>query len=271
MKVIHNGEIEQVTFLDERFYFDEITKNYYPSVTTVLDVYPKGWGFQEWLKDLGSNANDVLKRAGEQGTHIHEGIQSFLNGGEIKWIEDIVEGKETKENFTLEEWLMILKFVEFYKTYKPVTIAVEVSLVDAELGYGATLDYVCTIPRYPGEIWYIDWKSGGSIWKTNKIQDSAYVELWNKLMPDQKITRSGCMHLRAMTRDIDKTGKQMQGKGWKLEEVTEEQEHLFKLFQHTQVIWKEENPNPTPKNMVYPDRISIEIIKKQEELNILNK
>lgn len=254
MKVIHNNDIEQITFLDERYYLDENTGTYFPSVNTVLDVYPKGYGYIQWLKDLGSNSEEVLKRAGEQGSRIHDAIDRLLNGEELKWTE------EEKDNFSLDEWMMILRFFEFYKTYKPEVLAVETSLVDAELGYGGTLDLVC---RIDNEIWYIDWKSGSAVYKTNKIQASAYQQLWNKQHLLKKITRLGCMHLRAQTRGADKTGKTMQGLGWKLDEV-EDPDHLYKLFGHAQAIWKEENPNPKPKNMVYPDRIKLELAKKEE-------
>lgn len=113
MKIIHNNDIEQITFLDERFYLDDKTGLYQPAVTTILDVYPKGYGYTQWLKDLGSNADEVMKRAGEQGSKIHDAIDLYLNGTELKWTDG------EKDNYTIDEWLMILKFVEFYKTYKP--------------------------------------------------------------------------------------------------------------------------------------------------------
>ena len=246
MKVVYNNSIKQITVLDERYYQDLNSEEYFPSVNTILDVYPKGYGYIQWLKDLGSNAEEVLKRAGDQGSKIHDAIQSLLEGKEIKWIDG------EKENYTLDEWQMIIKFKEFYDRYNPETIAVEVSMVDSELGFGGTLDYVCKINN---EVWYIDWKSGGNIYKTNKIQASAYKELWNK-SSEIKIERMGCMHLRAMTRGEDKTGKQIQGEGWKLEEI-KDSDHLFDLFKHAQFIWKEENPNPKPKNMTYPDRLTL--------------
>ena len=243
-----------IQMLDERFYFDNKTGTYHPSATTILDVYPKGFGFTRWLKDLGSNADQVVKRAQEQGTNIHDAIESFLNGKELKWLD------KEKENYTLDEWLMILRFFDFYKTFKPVSIAVELSLVSPELGFGGTLDLVCTLPDFPDDIWCIDWKSGGAIYKTHKIQGAAYQKLWNNLR-DKKITRIGCMHLRAATRGPDKSGKKIQGKGWKLDEVIEPDKY-FKLFKHTQALWKEENPNPKPKNKVYPDRIKMKKEKK---------
>ena len=247
MKIVHDDVLEQITFLDERFYFDKKTETYHPSATTVLEVYPKGYGFTQWLKDLGSNADEVVKRAQEQGTNVHNAIESFLNGEELKWCEG------EKENYTLDEWMMILRFYEFYQTYNPEVIAVEESLVSPELGFGGTLDLVCTLPAFPNDVWYLDWKSGGAIYKSNKIQGAAYWKLWNSLKK-QKITRVGCFHLRALTRGPDKTGKKIQGKGWKVDEV-EDLEHEYRLFEHAQVIWKEENPNPKPKNIVYLDRI----------------
>jgi hypothetical protein len=251
MKIVHTPELNQITFLDDRYYQDNKTGEFYPSVTTILDTYPKGYGYYEWLKTVGFNADEVMKKAGDQGTNIHNMIQSFLGQQEVKWTEG------EKDNYTLNEWLMFLKFVDFYKTYKPETIAVERSLVDPELGFGGTLDYVCKIND---EVILIDWKSGNSIHKTNLIQVSAYQKLWNKKNKIQ-ITRIGCAHLQAATRGPDKQGKTMQGEGWKIVEP-DDSEHLYRLFEHAQVIWREENPDPKPKNMIYPDKISIEILKK---------
>lgn len=249
MKIVHNKDNKQITFLDERFYFDTKTETYHPSATTILDVYPKGYGYIQWLKDMGSNADEVMRRAGDQGTKIHEAIDSFFKGKELKWVE------KEKENYTLDEWKMLLRFFDFYETHKPNPIALEISLVSPKLGFGGTLDLICTLPAFPDDIWYIDWKSGGAIYKSHKIQASAYQALWNS-KKKQKITRLGCLHLRAATRGSDKTGKKIQGGGWKLDEVIDP-EHNYKLFKHTQVIWKEENPKPKPKNVVYPDRISM--------------
>lgn len=244
MKVVYNNEIQQITFLDERFYLDDKTGNYYPSITTILDVYPKGYGYIQWLKDLGNNADEVLKRAGEQGTNVHNGIEKFLKGEVIEWIEG------EKDNYTLDEWMMITRFIDFYKTYKPKVIAIEQSLVSGKLGYGGTLDLVCELN---GEFWYIDFKSGNAIYKSHKLQAVACKELWNE-QNKQKITRIGCLHLKALTRGASKNGA-IQGEKWKLDEAkVEEHEKLLRLFNHSKDIWNEENPNPMPKNMVYPSK-----------------
>ena len=77
MKTIHDKEENQITFLDERFYFNKKSGKWQASVTTQLQVYPKGFGFEQWLKDLGGNANEVLKRSQEQGSNIHDAIDQL--------------------------------------------------------------------------------------------------------------------------------------------------------------------------------------------------
>jgi len=248
MKIIHKPGSKIIQFLDERYYFDNKTGTYHPSATTILNVYPKGFGFNQWMKDLGNNADIIVKRAQDRGNKVHNAIEDFFNGKELMWHE------KEQDNYALDEWRMLLRFFDFYKTYKPKAIAVEPSLVSPELGFGGTLDLVCTLPKFPKDIWYIDWKTGKSIYKTNKIQGASYQELWNSKMKS-KITRVGCMQLNALTRGPDKSGKNVQGKNWKLNEVINPEKY-FKLFKYTQAIWREENPNPRPKNMVYPDRIS---------------
>ena len=250
MKIIHNKDNKQITFLDERFYFSEETGNYHPSVTSILNVYPKGFGYEQWLRDLGSNTAEVLKRAQEQGSNIHDAIDKLTKGEKLEWVTD------EKDNYTLPEWLMILKFYDFYKEFKPEIISSEESLVSEKLGFGGTLDLVCKIND---EVWYIDYKSGKAIYKTHKMQGSAYQKLWNE-QRKEKITRIGCLHLQAMTRGADKSGKNIQGLGWKLDEA-KDVDNLWNLFKHSHAIWTEENPNAKPKNIEYPDNIKLEVDK----------
>src|SRR3990167_2516645 len=132
MKLIEKPEV--IEFLDERFYKDG--ENFYPSVTTILDVYPKGFGFNQWLKDVGQNAGEVLKRAGDQGSKIHDGINQLLLGKKLEW-----------EGYTWTEWQMINRFSEFWARYKLKLIETEISLCNARLGYGGTVDLICEIGR----------------------------------------------------------------------------------------------------------------------------
>ncbi len=250
MKIIHNPKLKIIDYCDERFYtFDGI--KYYPSSTTILSAYPKGYGFNEWLKMQGSNADELLRKAGEQGTIIHNAIDAILNGQVISWVN-----KAGTPNFTIDEWKMLNRYMEFENTYKPQTLAQELSVLDEELGFGGTIDRVCVIN---GEIWMIDYKSSKYIWKSHFLQVASYIALWNRMYPEFKIQRWGLMHLRANTRGEDKKGNIIQGKGWKIEEAPKERgwNDFYKVFHHTKEIWNEENPNYVPKNEVFPDTLQL--------------
>ena len=242
MKIFYNEKLQQINVLDERFYTDDNVR-FYPSATTVLSVYPKGGYFQEWLKNVGINADEIRDRAAEVGSNVHDAIDKYLKGGEINWFNE-----HGLELYTLEEWQMINKFVEFWERFNPELISTEISLISHKMKLGGTLDLVCKINN---EIWLIDHKTSNAIQKTHELQLAAYVELWNELNPKFPIQRKGVMHLKAQTRTEGKNGK-IQGKGWKLHEFERPQEEAYRLYRYTRAIWDEENPNYRPKNLVYP-------------------
>lgn len=249
--IIHNPNVKQVNFLDERFYTDDHVI-YYPSVTTVLQVYPKGKGFLEWLKKVGASADDIVEEAGQQGTKVHDTIQSLCNGEQIFWATD------AGAQFTELEWVMLNRFKEFFDIYKPKLIAVEVKLLCHAYKIGMTIDWVVEID---GVRWVIDHKSGKYIHPSHELQIAGYATFWNKEHPDLRVDRTGILHLQSTTRGADKSGKSIQGKGWKL--ITEKDfgrtyYDAFRIYEHTRAIWDEENPNYKPKNLIYPDRLQLE-------------
>ena len=84
----HNEETGTVEILDNRFYWNEKTQEYYPSVTTILDAYPKGFGYTNWLKQVGYNADIIVRKAGEEGSLVHNLIETYLAGQELTWYEE---------------------------------------------------------------------------------------------------------------------------------------------------------------------------------------
>jgi len=225
----------KIEVLDERFYQSPSgEEKYYPGSTTILEVWPKAQ-LNQWFKEVGFNADIKLERAQQIGTNVHQAIETFLLDNPI-----ICE-----DNFTIEEWEMIVKFMQFFYRYNPEVIAVENVIVSDELEYGGTLDLICKIED---EIWYIDHKTGRNLWKENFYQAASYKRLAETL--GQPIDRIGLLHLRAQTR----TEKELQGVGWKVYDVEEKMtvDHALKMFDHAHAIWKDENPNYKPKNKVFP-------------------
>lgn len=253
-KTFYDPENKRIDVLDSRFYFKESEPDvYYPSVTTVLEAFPKGYAFAQWQKDLGHNADFVLQRAGESGSKVHDAIDCYLKGIEIMWCPEGVN-----PDYTLEEWQMILKFVQFWKEWKPEIICNEVSMISDVYRIGGTIDLVCKIinpkTNLP-ETWLIDMKTSNNIYDTHELQLAAYSYLWNEQHPDQHIDRCGIMWLKAVTRGSDAKGEKIQGKGWQLKEFDRHYKDSFKLFKSLRTIWDEVNPNYKPANLSLPDRI----------------
>lgn len=249
MRIFNNNEAKQINVLDDRFYKSKIEDVYYPSVTTVLDAYMKGYGFNEWLKQVGYNADTILQKAGEQGTNVHTMIDHYLSGVKVSWMNEYEQPK-----YTLTEWQMFNRFIEFWERSKPTITVSEFAIVSDALRIGGTIDFIGEIN---GEKWLIDWKTSNYIHKTYELQLAAYAIMWNEFNPDYKIDRTGILWLNAATRGEDKKGKSIQGKGWQLKEFDRHYTDAFKLFEHTQAIWEEENPSYKPKNLIYPSEFQL--------------
>lgn len=250
MKVLHDKEDRQINVLDERFYLSHKEKDvYWPSVTTILEAYPKGYGYVNWLKQVGFNADEIVKKAGEEGTRIHEAIEQILKGFQVNWMDE-----EGNAFYNLTEWQMICKFMDFYSTYKPKIIHIEQQIVSDELRVGGTIDFVCEIN---GEKWLIDFKSSNAVYESYFLQIAKYVEMWEEKYKD-KIDKSGILWLKSATRGPDRAGKKIQGAGWQLKESSKSQEDNLFTFNATQHIWERENPVYKPKNVIYPDHFKID-------------
>lgn len=246
-KMFHNPEIKQINFLDERFYTaDNI--NFFPSVTEVLNVFPKGFGYLTWLKDLGHNSDAVMERAGKTGTAVHDAINKYLIGLELLWADE-----NGKTHYDFDEWVMILKFKEFMDNHKPEIEASETNFVSSKLKIGGTIDIVAVIDK---KRWLIDVKTSNNIYTTHELQISAYAQLWNEAHPDKIIDETAILWLKAATRTEGKKGA-IQGRGWQIKTFDRNYNEAYKIFEHTREIWNEMNPNYRPKNLTYPDRIKL--------------
>jgi len=232
---------EQVKFIDSRYYTRD-NEHWYPGITTILSVLSKGKQYENWLKANGFNADVIAEKAMKEGSRIHEAVQMLLEGQEIRF-----GTMETGAYYSRTEWVKISRFMDFYTAFKPQTIAVEKVLVSDILRFGSQLDYVCMLD---GKRWIIDHKSG-SVYDTASIQLASYVKLWNEFFPKEPIECAGILHLDSMHKGRDKTGKSIQGEGWKLIPV-EDLEKNWDDFLHLQAIWERQNPNYKPFLVEYP-------------------
>jgi len=234
-----SDDYQQVTMPDSRYY--RRNGNYYPSVTHVLSSYPKGKYFEDWLKKVGYSAEWIVKKAAEEGTLVHEMIEDWLNGKEIKFLYD-----DGNSKMPSHVWQMFLRFVDFWETYNPTLIEAEVHLFSDEIKVAGTCDLVCEI-EIDGKMerWIIDFKTSNHLQTTYDLQGAIYAQCWEECY-GKKIDRVGVLWLKSKSRGEDKSGKRLKGKNWEVYESPRTQEENIKIFNHVKALFDIENPKPKP-------------------------
>ncbi len=241
-----NPQLKQINFLDRRVY-KRGEGVYYPSVTTILQYMPKNKFFESWLKDVGHNADLIMRRAGKQGTQVHEACEQLVLGKEVTWMDDYGNAK-----YSQIVWEMILKFADFWRTHKPELISAEDFVWSDEHKYAGTADLVV---KMHGEIWLLDIKTSNSVHKSFDLQLSAYAKGLEEAK-GIKIQRTGIIWLKAHSRGPSKQKNVIQGKGWKVLQIDEIEEN-FELFKMIYKLYSLENPNTEPIYNSYPTALKL--------------
>lgn len=254
-KLFIDTEAKQVNFLDNRFYTNDNGITYFPSVTEVLSVYPKGFGFQSWLKNVGNNAERIVEDAAEFGSKVHELTESIHINNKISWLDE-----KSEPRYDLEIWKSVLRYCDFWNKLKPELIANEMKLVSPVLKFGGTLDRVVMIN---GKRFLIDIKTSNYIHTTHELQISAYAVLWNMMNPNEPIDKTGILWLKAQVRTDKIDHEKMiyqgvsEGGAWQLKTFEKHYKESFEVFLCTQKIWELENPNYRPANEIFPTEIKL--------------
>lgn len=231
---------DKLEFLDQRYYYEG--DFYAPSVTTILEAFPKTAQFYEWLKKVGEDANSIRDAAGEVGSKIHAATEQYDNGDALVWDD---------KYFNLEEWQLLCRYNDFRQRFDFKMIANEVSYCSKNLILGGTLDRVFD---YNGLRYLVDLKTSNSLYDHFWLQLSAYKELWNEFNPELPIDRIAILHLKAATRTEGKKGD-IQGVGWALREPDNTTDYYYDLFKATYKLWLTQNKDAKPKNLVYPNSL----------------
>jgi hypothetical protein len=245
--VQYSEDNKQVNVLDQRFY--KRNDRYYPSVSSILNYFPKNQFFHSWLKDVGHNSDIIASKAANEGTQVHNAIEDFLNGKEIKWID-------SNDNvlYSLDVWKMILKFAEFWNKFKPELISAEYHLFSDTYEYAGTADIICKIND---KIWLLDIKTSNSLHTSYDLQLAAYAKAWSETH-NEPIEETGILWLKAATRGEDKKGEKIQGAGWQLK-VISDIDRNFEMFLKIRDIYHLENPDAKPVTQTLPTTIKLEV------------
>jgi hypothetical protein len=230
----------KLTFPDARFYKTE-DGLWVPSVTTILDAYPKNAAFYEWLKRVGENADEIRDDAGRRGSTLHRLTEDYDNGKEVTILDDF-----GNINVTVREWAMFERYVEFRNRTDAQMEFIELHLSDSKLGYAGTLDRIMVLN---GKRYVMDIKQPNSLHNHFWLQLAAYRRLWNE-KGHHGIDGVAIFWAAAKTKTYGREKNAIQGPGWQVL-LKENSADDYKLFEATHALWLAENKNLQPKEFVY--------------------
>lgn len=237
-----NNEKKRIEFIDNRFY--QTPNGYVPSVTTILEAYPKDAQFFKWLKENGQEADNIRDEAGRRGSVVHELTEKYDCNELVTFINE-----SGYPRYKMGEWSMFERYVEFTQTHQPKIDIIELHMASEQLGFAGTLDRVISLN---GKNILIDIKTSNAIHSTYWLQLSAYMMLLlEHTNKEVKIDEVGILWLNAKTRTIGKKGD-VQGKGWQLITKPVEDTHQdWELFKVTKTLWNAINEDIKPKELSY--------------------
>lgn len=228
----------QLTLLDSRFYITEEGQPV-PSVTTILEAYPKGPEYFAWIKKVGEDADEIRDEAGRRGSTVHALTEAYDRGEEVTLLT--ADGHPA---YKLAEWAMFERYVEFTGRYNPDNCWVEQNFVSPALGFAGTVDRIMMIN---GRLFLVDIKTSNTIYPSYWLQLAAYRQLADE--QDIFVDAVAVLWLNAKTRTEGSKGA-IQGPGWQL--VTrEDTTRDYELFLATKTLWEAQNKDIRPRQLTY--------------------
>lgn len=239
---------EFITSENEHWYPSPSCKDvWYPSVSTIVSIFPKGKGFEMYMAKQNSyeEAQDILAEAGQRGTIVH------------KATEALEEGKTLfRDMYNLEQWQMIMSFVDWYNEYKPTPIAIEKSLVSDRQETGGTIDRVYLID---GVRTLLDIKTSKKIYDSQWIQTAKYSKLWDEFNPKEFIEQTAILRLGAKTK---------KGYEYAIHNIGEILEDNM-VFDAVKILWHSQNRGKKgPKILEIPTELKLDVKKKKTKSSV---
>jgi len=255
-----DGDILQITTVDERWYVKEVDKVniFVPSVTWITGFYPKGVEFYKWLASKGWDESIAIRdAAGSRGSKVHYAVDDLIKGNEVKMTDKYFNPKtEQPEELEVDEYQCLMSFVAWCEEYNPEFIFSEVTFFTDK--FAGTIDCICKIKNKKtglDEFYLVDWKTSKSIWPSMQLQLSAY--------------KKGALNIPEINSKVDMSniklailqlGYTRNKKGFKFTEI----EDNYKLFEASYEIWKSECENIVPLQKDYPTSLKLSLTIEQK-------
>lgn len=236
-----DSQNNRIELLDSRFYMHEPSGQFFPSVTTILEAYPKSQAFFEWLKVAGEKADEIRDSFGKRGSTVHHLTELYDQGFEVSLMS------EHGAQYTSQEWAMFERYVDFSTRFNPEILLIEANYCIPSLGFGGTLDRVIILN---GKRTLIDIKTSNAVHNHYWLQMAAYAKMFEAENPGVVIEDLGILWLNSKHRTEGKKDS-IQGIGWSLVRPEKTIADYWNLFRATHALWKEENGSLKPKNLTY--------------------
>ena len=247
--------ILQWTGQDERFYARQVSKDgteenkrwdFVPSVSWIVNFYPKGEEFVRWVAKHGWDEAEQIKNAGgRRGSKVHQAINYIVRGGTVT-ISMLFENPKTgaMEELDADEYFCVMTFIDWCEKEKPQWIDAEYTVWNEYYRYAGTVDLKCRLKSTKYRVVHIiDVKTSSSVWPSMELQVSAY----KHADPDApKSTQLGILQV-----GFKKNKKQK----WRYTAVKDQ----FQLFLAVRKIWaKETEGQDMPLQREFP--LSLEFV-----------
>ena len=257
----------QVTGVGERWYARTETSQktglptvvWRPSMTWVCSHYPKGKGFEMWLKKNGEDSDAIRDAAGERGYKVHRAIAE-LNRGEEIGINSLFENEDgVSMPLTVEEYAAVCSYVDWWDQAghdKFEILASEYTLwPDPEaceqkydlpakyFQWAGTVDLKVR-SRVDARIGIIDFKTSLDIWPAHEMQVSGYR------------AGDGADWAAILQLNYKRNKKQK----WKFTLI----EDKFNLFVATFLIWEHETAGIEPLQRDFPLTLRLKGVEPKE-------
>lgn len=144
------------------------------------------WQWKEGAE--GRNFNERSDRLANSGTVVHDRVEAHMLGKPWKGLEEWEALDEENTEIANMSWE---SFLNWFKMYKPVTLATEQPLVSELYQFGGCPDWIGTIGE--GTLTIIDWKR--SVYSNYVVQVGAYRQLWNEKHPDKIVDQAEILKL----------------------------------------------------------------------------
>lgn len=115
--------ISRITTLDERWYWREVPDkttglpiiDYRPSITYIGHFYPKGKGFENYLKKNGEDADILVQLAAERGSKVHQAIEALNNGKTVGMGAKFINNRTgADEELTPDEYAAVMSYRDWW-------------------------------------------------------------------------------------------------------------------------------------------------------------